>query len=136
MESWSCWTTRVCRSFTGCALGSPDAAAHRIAPARKRRRYSRSISWCCAGKICVQCLCWSVRQHSSACSRRVATSAICSVNEHGEAIYRHFEQLGLEGVVGKRADAPYKAGRTEVWKKVKTPAFKTIEAKRLEHIRK
>jgi bifunctional non-homologous end joining protein LigD len=58
------------------------------------------------------------------------------VREHGEALYRHFELLGLEGVVGKKADAPYKAGRTAVWRKVKTPAFREIEAKRLEHKRK
>ena len=58
------------------------------------------------------------------------------VKEHGEALYRHFESLGLEGVVGKKADAPYKAGATQFWKKVKTPAFKEIEARRLEHTRK
>ena len=58
------------------------------------------------------------------------------VNEHGEALYRHFEELGLEGVVGKKADAPYSAGRSNVWKKVKTPAFRAIEAKRLEHKRR
>ena len=58
------------------------------------------------------------------------------VKEHGEALYRHFKALGLEGIVAKKADAPYKAGRAQVWKNVKTPAFKAIEAKRLEHIRK
>ena len=52
------------------------------------------------------------------------------VKEHGDALYRHFESIGLEGVVGKKADAPYKAGRKHVWKKVKTPAFKEIEARR------
>jgi bifunctional non-homologous end joining protein LigD len=56
--------------------------------------------------------------------------------EHGEALYRHFEQIGLERVVTKQANAPYKAGRAHMWKKVKTPTFKAIEAKRLEHIRK
>ena len=58
------------------------------------------------------------------------------VHEHGEALYRHFEDMGLEGVVGKQASAKYKAGPTQTWKKVKTPAFKEIEARRLEHIRK
>ena len=58
------------------------------------------------------------------------------VKEHGEALYRHFESLGLEGVVGKKADAPYTAGATQLWRKVKTPAFKEIEAKRLQHLQK
>ena len=42
--------------------------------------------------------------------------------------------MGLEGLVAKKADAPYKAGRAQVWKKVKTPAFREIEAQRLKHI--
>ena len=58
------------------------------------------------------------------------------VTEHGEALYRHFESIGLEGIVGKKADAPYKARRTQVWRKVKTPAFKEIETRRLAHRRK
>ena len=57
------------------------------------------------------------------------------VREHGEALYRHFESLGLEGVGGKKADAPYKAGATQFWKKVKTPAFREMEEKRLKHLR-
>ena len=54
------------------------------------------------------------------------------VTEHGEALYRHFESIGLEGVVGKKADAPYKAGATQFRKKVKTPAFKDIEVRGLQ----
>ena len=101
------------------------------------RQYSPSISCRCEGTTCGRCRCWSEKPRSNACSRTShRVRYLQHVNEHGEALYRHFEQLGLEGVVGKRADAPYKAGRSDVWKKVKTPAFKAIEAKRLEHIRK
>jgi hypothetical protein len=32
-----------------------------------------------------------------------------------------------------RAGAPYRAGRTSAWLKLKTPALKSREAKRLEH---
>ena len=37
----------------------------------------------------------------------------------GEQLYAHVVQLGLEGVVGKRADAPYKGGRSDKWLKVR-----------------
>ncbi len=38
----------------------------------------------------------------------------------GEALYRQVIQLGLEGIVGKRADSPYVAGRSAHWIKVRT----------------
>src|SRR6266498_544491 len=37
----------------------------------------------------------------------------------GEALYERVVQLGLEGIVAKRADAPYRAGRTDAWLKVR-----------------
>jgi bifunctional non-homologous end joining protein LigD len=42
------------------------------------------------------------------------------VEEEGEALYREAERLGLEGIVAKKADAPYKAGRSPVWLKVRS----------------
>ena len=42
------------------------------------------------------------------------------VEEDGEALYHEAERLGLEGVVGKKATAPYKAGRSAVWLKVRS----------------
>ncbi|HEY7636194.1 MAG TPA: DNA ligase D [Gemmatimonadales bacterium] len=42
------------------------------------------------------------------------------VEDEGEAMYREAERLGLEGMVGKRADSPYKAGRSSVWVKVRS----------------
>ncbi|MGN6392486.1 MAG: DNA ligase D [Gemmatimonadales bacterium] len=41
------------------------------------------------------------------------------VEDDGEALYREAERLGLEGVVGKKATAPYKAGRSPMWLKVR-----------------
>ena len=37
----------------------------------------------------------------------------------GEAMARHACRLGLEGIVAKRADAPYRSGRTDAWRKIK-----------------
>ncbi len=42
------------------------------------------------------------------------------VEDEGEALYREAERLGLEGVVAKKADAPYKGGRSPAWLKVRS----------------
>ena len=38
----------------------------------------------------------------------------------GEALYRQVQGLGLEGVIGKKADSPYRAGRSASWLKIRT----------------
>jgi bifunctional non-homologous end joining protein LigD len=40
---------------------------------------------------------------------------------YGAAIFRHVCGLGLEGIVSKRRDAPYRSGRCPDWLKVKNP---------------
>ena len=42
------------------------------------------------------------------------------VEDDGEALYREAERLGLEGVVGKKASAAYKSGRSPSWLKVRS----------------
>jgi bifunctional non-homologous end joining protein LigD len=39
--------------------------------------------------------------------------------DRGAEMFAHVVALGLEGVVGKRADAPYRAGRSPLWIKLK-----------------
>jgi bifunctional non-homologous end joining protein LigD len=41
------------------------------------------------------------------------------IEEHGEALYREVERLGVEGVMAKEADAPYRAGRSPRWLKMR-----------------
>lgn len=41
------------------------------------------------------------------------------IAERGEEVYRQAAGLGLEGVVGKRADSVYAAGRSASWQKVR-----------------
>jgi len=48
--------------------------------------------------------------------------AVPHFEERGEEVYAQVQALGLEGIVGKRADAPYRSGRTPVWKKVRSLA--------------
>ncbi len=42
------------------------------------------------------------------------------IAERGETMFEHVERMGLEGIVGKRADAPYRGGRSRSWLKVRT----------------
>ena len=41
------------------------------------------------------------------------------VEAEGEALFAEIRRMGLEGVVAKRADAPYRGGRTEQWLKIR-----------------
>jgi bifunctional non-homologous end joining protein LigD len=40
--------------------------------------------------------------------------------EEGEVLYQQVQNLGLEGIIAKRADSPYRAGRSAGWLKVRT----------------
>jgi bifunctional non-homologous end joining protein LigD len=42
--------------------------------------------------------------------------------EHGEEVYREACRKGLEGVIAKRADSPYRSGRSRDWLKLKCHA--------------
>ncbi|MFQ5937534.1 MAG: DNA polymerase ligase N-terminal domain-containing protein, partial [Acidiferrobacterales bacterium] len=41
------------------------------------------------------------------------------LEKHGTTMYEHVRQLGLEGVIAKKADSPYRAGRSSQWVKIK-----------------
>ncbi len=41
------------------------------------------------------------------------------IPEQGEAMYAEVEKLGLEGLVAKKADAPYRGGRSALWLKIR-----------------
>jgi bifunctional non-homologous end joining protein LigD len=47
-------------------------------------------------------------------------------NEHltcdGSTVFEHICRMGLEGIVSKRVDAPYRSGPSKTWVKAKNPA--------------
>lgn len=43
-------------------------------------------------------------------------------------MYAYAVELGLEGVVAKRADSLYREGRQPTWRKIKNPDFYRKEA--------
>jgi bifunctional non-homologous end joining protein LigD len=52
-------------------------------------------------------------------------------NEHmehddGETVFRHACKLGLEGIVSKRKQSPYRSGRSSDWVKMKNPACEAV----------
>jgi bifunctional non-homologous end joining protein LigD len=46
--------------------------------------------------------------------------ALDHIVREGEAFLAQVAKLGLEGIIAKKADAPYRAGRTDKWIKIKT----------------
>lgn len=44
--------------------------------------------------------------------------------EAGAAMFRHACELGLEGIVSKRKDSPYRSGPADIWRKTKCPNYR------------
>jgi bifunctional non-homologous end joining protein LigD len=45
----------------------------------------------------------------------------------GETVFRHVCKLGLEGIVSKRKDSPYRSGRSRDWLKMKNAAAPAVK---------
>jgi bifunctional non-homologous end joining protein LigD len=62
--------------------------------------------------------------------------AAIQFNEHlaqdGPAVFEHACRLGLEGIVSKRIDSPYRSGPSKVWLKSKNPACEAVRREREE----
>ena len=41
----------------------------------------------------------------------------------GARVFRHACALGLEGIISKRRDRPYRSGRSDHWQKIKNPKY-------------
>jgi ATP-dependent DNA ligase len=58
-------------------------------------------------------------------------------NEHiegdGPTVFAHACKMGLEGVVSKRKDSPYRSGRSPDWLKMKNPACAAVTREAVEH---
>ena len=57
-------------------------------------------------------------------------------NEHvaddGPTVFRHVCRMGLEGIVSKRLDAPYRSGPSRTWLKSKNPESEAVRREREE----
>ena len=52
--------------------------------------------------------------------------------DDGESLFRHACLMGLEGIVSKRIDAPYRSGPSRTWLKSKNPASEAVRREREE----
>jgi bifunctional non-homologous end joining protein LigD len=50
----------------------------------------------------------------------------------GASVFAYVCRLGLEGIVSKRTDAPYRSGPSKVWLKAKNPASEGVRREREE----
>jgi bifunctional non-homologous end joining protein LigD len=48
-------------------------------------------------------------------------------HEDGEVVFCHACKLGLEGIVSKRKDSPYRSGRSPDWLKMKNPEAPAVK---------
>src|SRR5262249_23463031 len=57
-------------------------------------------------------------------------------NEHiegdGPTVFAHACKMGLEGIVSKRKDSPYRSGRSPDWLKMKNPAAPAVKREKEE----
>ena len=53
----------------------------------------------------------------------------------GPTQFRHICAMGLEGIVSKRTDAPYRSGPSKTWLKSKNPASDAVRREREEEWR-
>jgi bifunctional non-homologous end joining protein LigD len=45
----------------------------------------------------------------------------CTIEADGATVFDHARRMGLEGIVSKRLDKPYRSGRSGDWIKTKNP---------------
>ena len=56
--------------------------------------------------------------------------------DDGPTVFRHVCRMGLEGIVSKRIDAPYRSGPSRTWLKSKNPASEAVRREREEDWRR
>jgi ATP-dependent DNA ligase len=54
------------------------------------------------------------------------------LDDDGELVFAHACRMGLEGIVSKRIDAPYRSGPCKTWLKSKNPASEAVRREREE----
>jgi bifunctional non-homologous end joining protein LigD len=54
------------------------------------------------------------------------------LNHDGAMVFEHACRLGLEGIVSKRLDAPYRSGLSKTWLKSKNPLSEAVRREREE----
>ena len=65
-------------------------------------------------------------------AKRRAIQFIEHLTGDGPTVFEHVCRMGLEGIVSKRTDAPYRSGPSKTWLKSKNPASEAVRREREE----
>ena len=68
-------------------------------------------------------------------AKRRAIQFVEHLTGDGPTIFDHVCRMGLEGIVSKRTDAPYRSGPSKTWLKSKNPASEAVRREREEEWR-
>ena len=63
---------------------------------------------------------------------RQASGSSEHLTEDGPTVFKHVCRMGLEGIVSKPVDAPYRSGPSKAWLKSKNPASEAVRREREE----
>ena len=59
-------------------------------------------------------------------AKRRAIRFVEHLTGDGPTVFEHVCRMGLEGIVSKRTDAPYRSGPSRTWVKTKNPASEAV----------
>ena len=65
-------------------------------------------------------------------AKRRAIRFVEHLTDDGPTVFEHVCRMGLEGIVSKRTDAPYRSGPSKVWLKSKNPLSEAVRREREE----
>jgi bifunctional non-homologous end joining protein LigD len=65
-------------------------------------------------------------------AKRRSIQYVGHITDDGPTVFEHVCRMGLEGIVSKRVDAPYRSGPSRVWLKCKNPASEAVRREREE----
>ena len=68
-------------------------------------------------------------------AKRRAIRFVEHLTGDGPTVFDHVCRMGLEGIVSKRTDAPYRSGPSKTWLKSKNPASEAVRREREEEWR-
>ena len=68
-------------------------------------------------------------------AKRRAIQYVEHLTGDGPTVFEHVCRMGLEGIVSKRTDAPYRSGPSKTWLKSKNPASEAVRREREEEWR-
>ena len=120
--SWWCSTPRAGPTSTACRRGPSCRGGSTWTRRRSSSRPPSSPSTCRPppASTSARCRCWSARPAWRPSRRGSARSATrITSRRRARPLFREAVARGLEGIVAKRADAPYRAGRSRSWLKVR-----------------